>query len=98
MTNWLSYIRKVYEDHEAELLSIGNETNRINRLCELNVIQQAVNVCRTDILRAAWGRGQAVAVHAWIYGLQDGLIRDLDFSVDRADAIEAAEQEALKDR
>ena len=82
MTNWLSYIRKVYEDHEAELLSIGNETNRINRLCELNVIQQVRNICQTSIVNDAWSRGQELTVHGWIYGLQDGLLRDLSVSIE----------------
>lgn len=94
---WIAPIGDLARRHRDRLAGLA-EPQAVDRLCELNVIQQAVNVCRTDILRAAWGRGQAVAVHAWIYGLQDGLIRDLDFSVDRADAIEAAEQEALKDR
>ena len=67
---------------------------RIDRLCELNVIEQVANVCQTTIVRDAWERGQELAVHGWVYGLKDGLVRDLGTTVmspaDTASAYQAA--------
>jgi len=76
--NWLRHVQDVRERHEAELAKLPNFEQRHNRLCELNVIEQVANVCQTSILSDAWSRGQSVAVHGWIYGLQDGLLRDLN--------------------
>ena len=56
-----------------------------DRLCELNVIEQVANVCQTSIVRDAWDRGQGLAVHGWIYGLGDGLLRDLNVTVSAFD-------------
>jgi carbonic anhydrase len=84
--NWLRHIQDVRERH-ADLVSASPDGEaRVNRLCELNVIEQVRNVCQTSIVEEAWGRGQAVAVHGWIYGLHDGRLRDLRFTVaSRAD-------------
>ena len=79
--NWLRHIQDVAERHRASFDAIGDESVRNDRLCELNVIEQAANVVRTSIVQDAWGRGQALTVHAWIYALRDGLLRDLKFSV-----------------
>jgi carbonic anhydrase len=79
--NWLRHVQDVREKHEAELGGLPDMEQRHNRLCELNVMQQVVNVCQTSILRDAWRRGQSVAVHGWIYGLQDGLLRDLNVTM-----------------
>jgi carbonic anhydrase len=84
--NWLRHVQDVRQKHEAKLLALGDLTQRADRLCELNVIEQAANVCQTTIVRDAWERGQDLAVHGWVYGLRDGLVRDLGFS-----AISAAE-------
>ncbi len=62
---------------------------RIARLCELNVIEQVVNVAQTTVVQDAWARGQTLAVHAWIYGIQDGLIRDLGMRVSQAENLQA---------
>jgi carbonic anhydrase len=75
--NWLRHIKDVYTSHKPELDSIKNEKQRLNRLCELNVIQQVRNVCHTSIVQNAWHRNQDLAVHGWIYGLSDGLLKDL---------------------
>jgi len=80
MDNWLLHIQDVYNHHRTELAAINQEELRLNRLCELNVAQQVSNVCQTSIVRGAWERGQNLSVHGWIYGLQDGLIRDLEVS------------------
>ena len=82
--NWLRHIQDIADRHRPELDAIPGEEARVDRLCELNVIEQAANICRTSIALEAWRRGQPLAVHGWIYGLQDGLLRDLGFSVESA--------------
>ena len=79
--NWLRHVQDVVHEHEAELAKIEDEEERFDRLCELNVIEQVRNVGRTTIVQSAWARGQEVVVHGWIYGLQDGLLRDLGCSL-----------------
>ena len=79
--NWLRHIQDVQEKHQERLAGKNSETETSNRLCELNVIEQVVNVCHTTIARDAWERGQELTVHGWIYGLQDGLLRDLNVTV-----------------
>ena len=78
--NWLRHVQDVADRYRAELEALP-DAQRVDRLCELNVIEQAVNVCRTSIVQEAWERGQPLAVHGWIYRLDDGLLRDLDFCV-----------------
>ena len=78
--NWLRHIEDVQRQHAAQLDKLP-EPDRPARLCELNVIEQVSNVCRSSILEDAWSRGQRVAVHGWIYGIHDGLLRDLDTTV-----------------
>ena len=75
--NWLRHIQDVRQKHEMPLASAGDDSRASDRLCELNVIEQVANVCETTIARDAWERGQELAVHGWIYGIQDGLLRDL---------------------
>ena len=85
--NWLRHVQDVRAVHHELLDEIADASAREDRLCELNVLEQAMNVCETTIVRDAWARGQPLAVHGWIYGLQDGLLRDLGFAVSRdADA------------
>jgi carbonic anhydrase len=79
--NWLRHVEDVRQKHEKVLQSAGVESKASDRLCELNVIEQVVNVCQTTIARDAWERGQELAVHGWIYGLQDGLLRDLRVTI-----------------
>ena len=61
-----------------------------NRLCELNVLEQAANVCATTVVQDAWARGQPLTVHGWVYGLEDGLLRDLGFDVSEPAHVDAA--------
>ena len=79
--NWLRHVQDVRAKHQAHLDALATEQQRHARLCELNVIEQVANVSRTTIVGDAWQRGQALAVHGWIYGLRDGLLRDLDMCV-----------------
>ncbi|MBC3766910.1 carbonate dehydratase [Neptunicella marina] len=85
--NWLRNIKDIYRMHQAEIDSIDDETQRVNKLCELNVIEQVANVCHTTIVQNAWKRGQELAVHGWIYSIEDGIIRDLDVCINGADEI-----------
>jgi carbonic anhydrase len=78
--NWLRHIQDVRQKHEKTLANAGDEAS--DRLCELNVIEQVTNVRDTTIARDAWERGQKLAVHGWIYGLHDGLLRDLNVTRD----------------
>jgi len=75
--NWLRHVQDVRWKHQAELDGLETERLRHNRLCELNVVEQVVNVSQTTVVRDAWARGQELAVHGWVYDLQDGLLRDL---------------------
>ena len=75
--NWLRHIQDVEHAYQAELGGIADEEKRLDRLCELNVVEQVSNVCRTTIVEDAWARRQALTVHGWIYGIQDGQLRNL---------------------
>jgi carbonic anhydrase len=77
--NWLRHVQDVREKHAAALAREGRVA--ADRLCELNVIEQVANVCHTTIAREAWERRQPLAVHGWVYGIQDGLLKDLDITV-----------------
>jgi carbonic anhydrase len=84
---WLRHVDEVREKHDPLLAAIGEETDRANRLSELNVIEQVANVCRTSIARGAWQRGQELNVHGWIYALENGLLRDLKADVSSFDEL-----------
>jgi carbonic anhydrase len=79
--NWLRHVQDVRWKHQAELDGLGGETRRHRRLCELNVMEQALNAGQTTVVRDAWTRGQELAVHAWIYDIADGLLRDMDVTL-----------------
>ena len=85
--NWLRHIRDIYQKHESTLNQISDLKRRTNKLCELNVIEQVSNVCHTTIVQEAWRRGQELAVHGWIYSLENGLLRDLHVCVCGADEL-----------
>jgi carbonic anhydrase len=76
--NWLRHVQDVRWKHKAQLDALPGEAERHQRLCELNVIEQVVNVSQTTVVREAWERGQALTLHGWIYDVADGLLRDLD--------------------
>jgi carbonic anhydrase len=96
--NWLRHVQDVLHVHEDVLARIDDESERLDRLCELNVIEQVVNVSRTTIVQNAWQRGQELVVHGWIYGLQDGLLRDLGVTIDNAESLAATYHAAIRDR
>lgn len=79
--NWLRQIHDTMNLHAARLDAISDADSKFDKLCLLNVAEQVLNVCDTTIVQDAWARGQALEVHGWIYGLKDGLIRDLEISI-----------------
>ncbi|HSQ30400.1 MAG TPA: carbonate dehydratase [Gemmatimonadaceae bacterium] len=83
--NWLRHVQDVRSKHAASLTDLATQTERHDRLCELNVREQVINVAQTTIVQDAWARGQPLTVHGWIYSLADGLLRNLDVWVDGAD-------------
>ena len=78
--NWLRHVQDVRWKHKAELDTLGDEEQRQRRLCELNVIEQVINVSQTTVVSDAWGRGQPLAVHGLVYDIRDGLLHDLGVS------------------
>ena len=94
--NWLRHVADVMHDHQQLLTSIQDGTERLNQLCELNVIEQTLNVARTTVVQNAWARGHELAVHGWIYGLQDGLLRDLDICITNPAELSAAYENAMR--
>ncbi len=83
--NWLRHVQDVRQKHEARLSALTDAAGRGDRLCELNVVEQVANVCQTTMVQDAWDRGQDLTVHGWVYGLSDGMVRDLEFSATSAD-------------
>ena len=93
--NWLRHVQDVREKHEGCLCGLPDDTARSARLCELNVIEQVANVCATTMVQDAWARGQELTVHGWIYGLRDGLLRDLHATVSRGEEVAAIIKSAV---
>jgi carbonic anhydrase len=93
--NWLRHVQDVHEKHEHTLNACPSEAAASDRLCELNVIEQVANVCQTSIARDAWERGQELHVHGWIYGIKDGLLRDLGMTISDFREATPIYQEAL---
>ena len=93
--NWLRHIQDVKQKHAAKLAAICDEKSTIDRLCELNVIEQVLNVCQTTVVQEAWGRGQDLTIHGWIFGLNDGLVRDLGISIDAAANVSGHYEKAI---
>ena len=93
--NWLRHVQDVREKHESRLPPPAEFARRSARLCELNVVEQVVNVCQTSIARDAWERGQELSVHGWIYGLHDGLLSDLNATVSSRDAVMTGYESAI---
>ena len=92
--NWLRHVQDVRDAHEGFLAGL-QESLQVNALVELNVLEQARNVCRTTVVSDAWHRGQTVVVHGWVYGLHNGLLEDLRMTVDSADQVGLAYDTAL---
>jgi carbonic anhydrase len=95
--NWLRHIQDVNQKYRSIVQAAGSTEQQVDRLCELNVIEQALNVCETTIIQDAWARKQPLQVHGWIYGLKDGIIRDLKITMDSADDMHGIYERAIGD-
>lgn len=93
--NWLRHIQDVRDHHRALLEDIPEQA-RANALCELNAIEQVVNVAQSTVLQDAWARGQDLTLHAWVYGVHDGLLQDLHIEVSAADSLEPLYRAAVE--
>jgi len=94
--NWLRNVQDVRERHPARIRPLYHESHQVDRLCELNVIEQVRNVARTTIVLDAWERKQPLTLHGWIYGLKDGLLRDLGMTASSLKELEQAYEVALQ--
>jgi len=92
--NWIRHVQDVRNRHLAWLETVGEE-QRVDALCELNVVEQALNVCQTTVVQDAWARGQELVVHGWFYGLHNGLIEDLCMTVSSAEDVVAAYERSI---
>lgn len=90
--NWLRHVRDLSGRWQQTLVAIRDPLVRLNRLCELNVVEQAMNVANTTVMHDAWARGQAVTIHGWIYGLDDGRLKDLGICLSSMSDLDALQQ------
>lgn len=95
--NWLRHIQDVKNKHAAIIDSANNKDTVFQRMCELNVIEQVINVCQTTVVQDAWDRGADLTIHSWIYGLNDGLLRDLGLCVASNEEIESRYKHAVSE-
>ena len=93
--NWLRHVQDVHRTHRPWLDSLPDEPSRLNALCELNVLEQALNVCKSTVVQDAWARNQSLVVHGWVYGLHDGLLNDLEMTVEGGAEADAVYESAL---
>jgi carbonic anhydrase len=94
--NWLRHIQDVHQKYRNIVQSAGTTEQQVDRLCELNVIEQALNVCETTIIQDAWARKQPLQVHGWVYGLKDGLINDLKITMDSPEDMHGIYERAVQ--
>ena len=92
--NWIRHVQDVRNRHQA-WLEMVDENQRVNALCELNVVEQALNACQTTIVQDAWQRKQELVVHGWVYGLHNGLLQDLRMTVSSAEETMTAYEDAI---
>jgi carbonic anhydrase len=93
--NWLRHVQDVRNQHRDFLQALPDGPERLNAMCELNALEQALNVCQTTVVQEAWAKGQQVEVHGWVYGINNGLAKDLRMTVGKADDVPGAYAEAL---
>lgn len=95
--NWIRHIKDVYRFHHKELDLITDETEKFNRFVELNVQEQVLDLAKTSIIQNAWNNGQELMVHGWVYGVNNGLIKDLNLSVKNNESLSDVYQLAFLD-
>jgi carbonic anhydrase len=93
--NWLRHIHDVIQKHQGFLHEVADPDLRLDRLCEINAVEQVINVCQTTIVRDAWQRGQDLTIHGWVYGLRDGLLRDLGICISGREEEPGAYRQAM---
>ena len=93
--NWLRHVEDIRDRHWPLLVRLKTVEDQWDRLCEFNVIEQVMHVCRTSVVRDAWSRGQELTVHGWVYGLKDGLLHDLSVSFTNEIEIEGLYRDAV---
>ena len=94
--NWIRHVKDVKHKHRAVIEAIDDHEIRHDRLCELNALEQMINVCESTVVREAWARGQKLSVHAWVYSLRDGRVHDLGLSIDSPGALPEQYEPALE--
>ncbi len=93
--NWLRHVQDVRNKHAEFLSTSRDDAHRLQRLCELNVLEQVVNVCQTTIIQSVWQRDQPLAVHGWIYGVENGILRDIAITITHPDELASQYASAL---
>jgi carbonic anhydrase len=93
---WLKNLKNVKEQFTDKIFSVSEGSQRFNRFCELNVIEQVMNVCKSDTVSEAWKRNQSLTVHGWIYDIKDGLLQDLDVCISKLDEVDIVGANAIK--
>jgi carbonic anhydrase len=93
--DWLLNIKKIFEKHSIQLNSLKEPSIIFNKLCELNVIEQVLNVCKIDVVKKRWKKNKSLSVHGWIYDIKDGLLQDLDICISNSDDVEEIKSKAL---
>jgi carbonic anhydrase len=94
--NWIRHVKDVKHKHRGIIEAIDDDEIRHDRLCELNALEQMINVCESTVVREAWARGQKLAVHAWVYSLRNGRVHDLGLSIDSPNALPEQYDPALE--
>lgn len=94
--NWLRYVEDVYLKYRAPLDAIADPIQRADKLCELNVVEQVENLCRTTVVQNAWKIGQPLAVHGWVYRVDDGILRDLNICLNNANEMPTLHEAARR--
>ncbi|MFO7527263.1 MAG: carbonate dehydratase [Marinobacter sp.] len=97
ISHWLRHVQDVRDRHQATLDAITSEQDRIDRLCELNVVEQVGHVCQNNIVQEAWRRGQPLTVHGFVYDVADGLLRDMGLSISNEEERDQVRQIAVEE-
>ncbi len=95
ISNWLRHVQDVRDKHQGILDGLATDQDRVDRLCELNVVEQVGHVCQNNIVQEAWRRGQALTVHGFVYDVADGILRDMGLSISSEADHEAVKQNSI---